>query len=276
MITSFRKKGLLIALDSVLEAWSRSKGLPWHGFLSPPCISNIKITENFEFPACVPPTTTCVWCLCKWLEWEPVWVGEGAGGGGGGGGVFVGCHPSNLLLYLKDGHAQTIVRVATWDGSCRSILLSHLVTVYWRRTSQSQLWLYNARRLAGQALDYQFLGHWYDSTKKNKNKQTKTKKDPRRKRKESNPGLLLSPGRHLNHQAIEEVCMGGRDVTSLRDVCVCVCARVCVCVFKSEFREVGGGGWGGGTGGTGGGGLGELCAEVFSSRWHRRWHQVQL
>ena len=36
-----------------------------------------------------------------------------------------------------------------WDRSCRSNVLPHPVTVYWRRADQSQCWPYNARRLAG-------------------------------------------------------------------------------------------------------------------------------
>ena len=51
-----------------------------------------------------------------------------------------------------------------WGRCCRSNVLPHPVTVYWHRADQSQCWPYNARRLAGQPLECQFLSHWYDST----------------------------------------------------------------------------------------------------------------
>ena len=64
-----------------------------------------------------------------------------------------------------------------WDRSCRSNVLPHPVTVYWHRADQSQCWPYNARRLAGQPLECQFLSHWYDSTPKKS-----------RRKWDSNPG----------------------------------------------------------------------------------------
>ena len=53
-----------------------------------------------------------------------------------------------------------------WDRSCKPNFPSHPVTVFWHRADQSQCWPYNARRLAGQPLECQFLSHWYDSTPK--------------------------------------------------------------------------------------------------------------
>ena len=51
-----------------------------------------------------------------------------------------------------------------WDRSCRFNFPSHPVTVYWHWVNQSQHWPYNARRMAGQLLECQFLSHWYDLT----------------------------------------------------------------------------------------------------------------
>ena len=53
-----------------------------------------------------------------------------------------------------------------WDRSCRSNFQSHPVAVNWHQTNQSHQWPYNARCLAGQPLEYQFLSHKYDSTGK--------------------------------------------------------------------------------------------------------------
>ena len=64
-----------------------------------------------------------------------------------------------------------------WDRSCRSNFPSHPVTVYWYWADQSQRWPYNARRLAGELLESQFLSHWYDSTPKKS-----------RRKRDSNPG----------------------------------------------------------------------------------------
>ena len=54
-----------------------------------------------------------------------------------------------------------------WDKSYRSNFLPHPVTVYWHWANQSQHWPCNARCLAGQALECQFLSHWFDLTWKN-------------------------------------------------------------------------------------------------------------
>ena len=75
-----------------------------------------------------------------------------------------------------DLHRQFYV-LPHWDRSCRSNFPSHPVTVYWHRADQSQCWPYNARRLAGQPLECQFLSHWYDSTPKKS-----------RRKRDSNPG----------------------------------------------------------------------------------------
>ena len=83
------------------------------------------------------------------------------------------------------------------DRSCRSNVLPHPVTVYWHRADQSQRWPYNARRLAGQPLECQFLSHWYDST---------PKKIPAPAGFE--PGTFRSRGGRLNHQANEAVWLG--------------------------------------------------------------------
>ena len=53
-----------------------------------------------------------------------------------------------------------------WDRSCWLNVLPHPATVYWHQAHQSQCWPYNARHLAGQPLECQFLSRWYDSTPK--------------------------------------------------------------------------------------------------------------
>ena len=44
--------------------------------------------------------------------------------------LLVAEHPSNRLVYLRDGSAQFYV-LPHWDRSCRSNVLPHPVTVYW-------------------------------------------------------------------------------------------------------------------------------------------------
>ena len=62
--------------------------------------------------------------------------------------LFVGCLTSNMLVYLRDGSAQTILRAATLRQKLQA-KLSISVTVYWHLVNQSQHWLFNDRRLAG-------------------------------------------------------------------------------------------------------------------------------
>ena len=104
---------------------------------------------------------------------------EGGGGGKGwcgcsvgirgGGGLFV-CWLLNVPATCECISGTDLLRqvyvLPHWDRSCRSNFLSHPVTVYWHLADQSQCWPYNARRLAGEPLECQFLSHWYDSTPK--------------------------------------------------------------------------------------------------------------
>ena len=53
--------------------------------------------------------------------------------------------PSSMPVYLRDGSAQTIVRAAHWDRSCRSNLLSHPISAYWHRDAKSQRLSYSHR-----------------------------------------------------------------------------------------------------------------------------------
>ena len=83
--------------------------------------------------------------------------------------MFVGCLlsvPAPCYCILGDGSPKTIVRAATLRQKLQIKLPSHPVTVNWHRANQSGRWPYNARRLAGKPLEFQFLGHWYDSTRK--------------------------------------------------------------------------------------------------------------
>ena len=77
--------------------------------------------------------------------------------------------PSNILVYLRDGSAQTSVHSATLRQKLHiklSISLSHTHSI--PTPGQTvPCWPYNARRLAGQSLEYRSLSHWYDSTLKN-------------------------------------------------------------------------------------------------------------
>ena len=54
-----------------------------------------------------------------------------------------------MLVYLKDGTAQTILRAATLRQKLQIKLSTSPFTVYWHQADQSQRWPYNARRLAG-------------------------------------------------------------------------------------------------------------------------------
>ena len=73
-------------------------------------------------------------------------------------------HPWDTLACCWDVKQPTNKLPLHWGRTCRSTLLSHTVTVYWHQVNQSQCWHYNARRLAGQPLEYQFLDHWCDLT----------------------------------------------------------------------------------------------------------------
>ena len=62
--------------------------------------------------------------------------------------VFVGwlvvaSRPSNMLVYLRDGSAQTKV-LPHRDQSFRSNFLPHPATLYWHRADQSKRWAFSA------------------------------------------------------------------------------------------------------------------------------------
>ena len=82
--------------------------------------------------------------------------------------LFAGCLTSQQHARLSQGQicSDNFYVLPNWDRSCRSNFLPHPVTVYWHRVDQSQRWPYNARRLARQPLECQFLSHWYDLTQK--------------------------------------------------------------------------------------------------------------
>ena len=72
--------------------------------------------------------------------------------------------PGNVLVYLGDGSERQLYVQPHWNGNWGSNMLSHPVTVCWHRANQSQPWHYNARRLAGMPLEFQFSNHRHDST----------------------------------------------------------------------------------------------------------------
>ena len=72
-----------------------------------------------------------------------------------------------MLEYIRDGSAQIIVHTATLTQKLQiklSVSPSRGILTPGRLVPALT---YNARRLAGQPLECQFLSHWYDSTRKN-------------------------------------------------------------------------------------------------------------
>ena len=143
-------------------------------YMYPPCQGRVKA----EYSSAVP---TCSYVLQEGREWGWGW--------GWGWGPDHRIYPfADMKFYMKSGNvglACWLLNVPAtcecisgtdllrqfyvlphWDRSCRSNFPSHPVTVYWHWADQSQRWPYNARRLAGQPLECQFLSHWYDSTPK--------------------------------------------------------------------------------------------------------------
>ena len=53
--------------------------------------------------------------------------------------------------------SYTLRVLSNWDRRGRLKLLSHHAEVYWQRANQSYYWPYNAKRVAGQTLKYQFI-----------------------------------------------------------------------------------------------------------------------
>ena len=73
--------------------------------------------------------------------------------------------PTCLCISWTDLPRQLYV-LPHWGRSCRSNFLSDPITVFWHRANQFQHWPYNIRCLTGSPLEYRFLNHWYDSTRK--------------------------------------------------------------------------------------------------------------
>ena len=112
-------------------------------------------------------------------------------------GLFVGCLTSQQHASVSQGTdlLRQFYVPLHWDTSCRPNFPPHPVTVHWHRANHSQHWPCNARRLAGQPLECQFLSHWYDSTP-----------EKSRRRRDSNSGssaieanaLTTRPTRRFN------------------------------------------------------------------------------